>query len=85
MGEMDGVHFALCCNGNGVAMMTYLGHQTVRKILQRETQATCAFDVASFPTRPLYRGDPAWIMPFIATAYRARDALERISAVVARR
>jgi glycine/D-amino acid oxidase-like deaminating enzyme len=85
MGEMDGVHFALCCNGNGVAMMTYLGHQTARKILQRAGQATCAFDTPSFPTRPLYRGDPAWILPFIATAYRARDVLERIGAAITRR
>ncbi len=25
MGSMDGLHYALGCNGSGVAMMTYLG------------------------------------------------------------
>lgn len=83
MGEMDGIHFALCCNGNGVAMMPYLGYQIARKMLKRTTQAMCAFDTPVFPTRLLYRGDPAWIMPFIATAYRARDALDRIGAAIA--
>lgn len=85
MGEMDGMHFALCCNGNGIAMMAYLGHQTARKILERKPRAICAFDASIFPTRSLYRGDPAWIMPFIGTAYRALDAVERLGVVISRR
>jgi glycine/D-amino acid oxidase-like deaminating enzyme len=32
MGKFDNMHYALGCNGSGVAMMSYLGHQTARKI-----------------------------------------------------
>ena len=32
MGLRDGMHYLLGCNGSGVAMMTYLGWQTARKI-----------------------------------------------------
>src|SRR5207249_3337142 len=32
MGEEGGLHYCLGCNGSGVAMMTYLGTQTARKI-----------------------------------------------------
>src|SRR5271169_5634362 len=32
MGRQDGMHYLLGCNGSGVAMMTYLGWQTARKI-----------------------------------------------------
>ena len=32
MGIDQGLHYLLACNGNGVAMMTYLGTQTARKI-----------------------------------------------------
>ena len=32
MGQDDGMHYLLACNGSGVAMMTYLGTQTAKKI-----------------------------------------------------
>ncbi|MBC8038473.1 MAG: FAD-binding oxidoreductase, partial [Rhizobiales bacterium] len=35
MGKFDNLHYALGCNGSGVAMMSYLGHQTARKIAGR--------------------------------------------------
>jgi gamma-glutamylputrescine oxidase len=48
----DGVHYAVGCNGSGVAMMSYLGYQSARKILGKQNRA-CAFDGLSFPRPPL--------------------------------
>jgi len=42
MGERDGLHYCLGCNGSGVAMMTYLGWQTARKIARAANYA-CSF------------------------------------------
>jgi glycine/D-amino acid oxidase-like deaminating enzyme len=75
MGKLDNLHYALGCNGSGVAMMTYLGRQTARKIAAR-ANAVCAFDQAEFPAHPLYRGDP-WFLPWIGRYFRIRDWLDR--------
>lgn len=78
MGEDSGLHYVLGCNGSGVAMMTYLGFQTARKIA-RVANAACAFDTADFPDHPLYSGDP-WFLPFVGGYYRLRDRLDRVFA-----
>jgi glycine/D-amino acid oxidase-like deaminating enzyme len=75
MGSVDGVHYAVGCNGSGVAMMSYLGYRMARKILGRQNRP-CAFDDLRFPRAPLYRGR-AWFLPLVAGWYRARDALEQ--------
>ena len=77
MGEEGGLHYALGCNGSGIAMMTYLGTQTARKIA-RVANAPCAFD-ADFPDHPLYTGNP-WFLPMIGGWYRMRDRLDRLLA-----
>ena len=59
---MDGMHYALGCNGSGVAMMTYLGHQTARRIVGG-ANATCGFELEEFPDFPLYNGSPNWALP----------------------
>jgi glycine/D-amino acid oxidase-like deaminating enzyme len=76
MGEIDGVNYIAGCNGNGVAMMTYLGHQVARKILEGGKPA-CVFDRAEFPKVPLYDGRP-WFLPAMAAGYRALDYLESL-------
>ncbi len=76
MGAMEGMHYALGCNGSGVAMMTYLGTQTARKIAGVANYA-CAFDTPEFPDQPFYNGDPRWILPVIGRYFRARDWLDR--------
>jgi glycine/D-amino acid oxidase-like deaminating enzyme len=78
MGEEGGLHYCLGCNGSGVAMMTYLGTQTARKIA-RVTNAACAFDGPEFPDHPLYTGNP-WFLPVIGGYYRMRDRLDRLLA-----
>ena len=49
MGRQDGMHYLLGCNGSGVAMMTYLGWQTARKIAGVANYA-CASTARNFPT-----------------------------------
>jgi glycine/D-amino acid oxidase-like deaminating enzyme len=78
MGEEGGLHYCLGCNGSGVAMMTYLGTQTARKIA-RVANAPCAFDAPEFPDHPLYTGNP-WFLPMVGGWYRMRDRLDRMLA-----
>jgi len=75
MGVHEGVHFAVGCQGSGVAMATYLGQQIALKIADRAA-APCAFDGLPFPTRPTYTGHP-WFLPVVGSYYRLRDWLER--------
>jgi glycine/D-amino acid oxidase-like deaminating enzyme len=78
MGEDEGLHYALGCNGSGIAMMTYLGYQTARKIARAANYA-CAFDSPVFPDHALYNGNP-WFLPLVGSYYRRRDRLDRILA-----
>jgi glycine/D-amino acid oxidase-like deaminating enzyme len=78
MGQCDGLHFCLGCNGSGIAMMTYLGWQTARKIARAANYA-CSFDTADFPGHRLYSGNP-WFLPAVGGWYRLRDRLDRLLA-----
>lgn len=73
--QRDGMHYLLGCNGSGVAMMTYLGWQTARKIAGISNQPS-AFDTEEFPDHPLYSGKP-WFLPAIGGWYRLRDEVDR--------
>ncbi len=75
MGKLNGMHYALACNGSGIAMLSYLGHQTARKILQK-SNPVCAFDRDAFPTHPLYKGRP-WFLPALGAYFRSRDWMDR--------
>jgi hypothetical protein len=75
MGRHDGMHYLLGCNGSGVAMMTYLGWQTARKIAGVANRQN-AFDAEEFPTHPLYSGNP-WFLPAVGGWYRLRDSVDR--------
>ncbi len=75
MGKFEGLHFALGCNGSGVAMMSYLGHQVARKVLSSSNRV-CAFDRAEFPTHPLYNGS-TWFLPYVGNYFRFRDWWDR--------
>jgi hypothetical protein len=68
------MHFAMGCNGSGVALASYLGHQIALKLLGR-TNRPCPFDGPDFPSHPLYRGRP-WFLPALSVWYRWRDALD---------
>jgi glycine/D-amino acid oxidase-like deaminating enzyme len=75
LGDRDQTSFAVGCNGNGVALMTYLGYQTARKILGEQNQPS-AFDREKFASVPFYNGKP-WFVPVVSGWYRLRDFLER--------
>ena len=75
MGKFDNLHYALGCNGSGIAMMTYLGQQTARKVAGKSNR-TCAFDRPEFPDHPLYNGS-TWFLPFVGRYFRARDWIDR--------
>jgi glycine/D-amino acid oxidase-like deaminating enzyme len=75
MGTLDRLHYALGCNGSGIAMMTYLGTMNARKIA-RLANYHCAFDREDFPTHPLYGGNP-WFTPVLGTYFRIRDWMDR--------
>lgn len=73
IGETDGVHYACGYLGSGVAMSTYLGHKLGLRMLGDPAGAT-ALDGQSFPTMPLYSGNP-WFLSIVAAYYRVRDSL----------
>jgi glycine/D-amino acid oxidase-like deaminating enzyme len=75
MGKLDNLHYALGCNGSGIAMMSYLGHQTALKIAGRINRI-CAFDREEFPTHPLYTGN-TWFLPWVGRYFRTRDWIDR--------
>jgi glycine/D-amino acid oxidase-like deaminating enzyme len=74
LGMHDGMHYAVACNGSGVIMQTWLGHQVALKIAGGANRPS-AFDGLDFPTRPLYGGRP-WFLPFVGAWYRWRDRLD---------
>jgi glycine/D-amino acid oxidase-like deaminating enzyme len=76
MGRHNGVHYAVGCNGNGVALMTYLGHQTALKLLGNQVRP-CEFDTDVFPTEPFYAGGEPWFLPIVSAWYRLNDAIDR--------
>jgi glycine/D-amino acid oxidase-like deaminating enzyme len=75
MGKMQGLHFALGCNGSGIAMMSYLGRETARKIIGTSNRQI-SFDQPDFPAHFLYHGNP-WFLPLVGAWFRAADWLDR--------
>lgn len=78
MGDENGVHYAMGCNGSGVVMMSHLGHRVALKILGKTNRAS-AFDGLPFETRPFYSGVP-WFLPTIGAWYKFRDWMDRRAA-----
>ena len=75
MGKFDNLHYALGCNGSGIAMKTYLGQQTARKVAGKSNRV-CAFDRPEFPDHPLYNGS-TWFLPLVGRYFRTRDWIDR--------
>ena len=79
LGTHDGLHFAMGCNGSGIAMATYLGHQSALKILGRQNRP-CPFEALPFPAHVGYR-QRAWFLPPLGLWYRFLDGLDHWKAV----
>ncbi|MGE0725332.1 MAG: NAD(P)/FAD-dependent oxidoreductase [Alphaproteobacteria bacterium] len=82
MGRHEGVHYAMGCNGNGVAMATYLGWQTALKLVGRQNRPSI-FDGRPFPSRRYYSGWP-WMVPLVSAWYHLADAAARPSTILGR-
>jgi glycine/D-amino acid oxidase-like deaminating enzyme len=78
LGIHEGMHYAVGCQGSGVAMQSWLGHRAALRISGQANAAT-AFDDLPFPTMPLYAGTP-WFLPFVGSWYRLKDRLDRLAA-----
>jgi len=78
IGEQDAIHFAAGCQGSGVAMASWLGHQVALK-LAKAANAPFALDLQHFAALPLYDGRP-WFLPIIGEYYRLRDRIDRAAA-----
>ncbi|MBK1658264.1 NAD(P)/FAD-dependent oxidoreductase [Paracraurococcus ruber] len=79
IGVERGIHYAAGCQGSGVAMATWLGHNVALK-LAGAANARFALDGLPFPTRPFYSGNPNWVLPFIGEWYKLRDRIDRLAA-----
>lgn len=79
IGVQDGIHYAAGCQGSGVAMATWLGHRAALKIAGADNEGF-ALDGLTFPTAPLYNGNPNWFLPLVGGWYRLRDHIDRAAA-----
>jgi glycine/D-amino acid oxidase-like deaminating enzyme len=71
-GCLDGLHFALGYAGHGVALATWLGHLTARRLLGEDVDDP--FRDLPFRPIPLYGGTP-WFLPLAGAWYRLQDWL----------
>jgi glycine/D-amino acid oxidase-like deaminating enzyme len=78
IGVEGGVHYAAGCQGSGVAMASWLGHNAALKIAGAANEPF-ALDGLRFPTLPGYSGDP-WFLPLVGGYYKLRDRIDRIAA-----
>jgi len=76
IGQDDGMHYCVACNGAGIAVMTYLGYRVARRIAAPTETPPSAFEGRTLPSIPLYSGSP-WFLPMIGGYYRFRDRLDR--------
>jgi glycine/D-amino acid oxidase-like deaminating enzyme len=76
IGVQDGVHYAAGCQGSGVAMASWLGHNAALKMAGAANR-DFALDSLHFPTMPLYDGTP-WFLPLVGGWYRLRDRIDRL-------
>ena len=81
--EHEGVLHAVGCNGNGVALMTYLGWHAAQLMLGR-TNRRAFFADLPFPAVPLYAGRP-WFVPLASVGYHLRDLAANPKEVAAER
>lgn len=68
----DGVMYVSGCNGNGVALMSYLGNRVARDVLGLESNRS-AFGATPYPTAWYYGGKP-WFVPPATAMYEVADA-----------
>lgn len=75
LGRHEGVHYALGCQGSGVAMQTWMGYQAARTMLKGNSESS--FADLDFPTMAGYSGTP-WFLPMVLKWYGLRDRIDRL-------
>jgi glycine/D-amino acid oxidase-like deaminating enzyme len=78
--EQDGVMHAVGCNGNGVALMCYMGWHAAQLILERTNRRAFFADIP-FPAVPFHAARPV-IVPMMSAAYHAKDFLDNPREVI---
>lgn len=73
VGSHGSLHYAVGCNGSGVAMMTYLGYRLARKISGDKSNGS-PFE-RPLPTQFLYGGKP-WFLPVVGGWFKFLDRLD---------
>ncbi len=72
IGCHDGIWYGMGYNFAGVPMGSFFGLKIAQKILGLPTEAS-AFESATFPTLPFYRGNP-WFLPIAMRYFAWKDA-----------
>lgn len=73
-GELDGIHYAVGCNGSGVSMMPFLGAMVAQRIAGR-LHGKLPFGDLQMRAFPLYNGVP-WFLPAAEGYFRIMDFLD---------
>jgi glycine/D-amino acid oxidase-like deaminating enzyme len=71
IGCHDGIWYGMGYNFAGVPMGSYFGLKIAQRILDLP-EGACAFESATFPTLPFYRGDP-WFLPLAMRYFAWND------------
>jgi glycine/D-amino acid oxidase-like deaminating enzyme len=71
-GRLNGIAYACCYGGHGVAMSLYLGHRMGEYMAGGDPPPIAGLD---FPAIPLYNGRP-WFLPLAGAWFRLRDLLD---------
>lgn len=80
IGAVNGVYFAVGCNGSGAAIMPYLGKIAVERMLGVRAEPTL-FETSPFKAFPPYGKFP-WFVPIAVAGYEALDWIDRAKARV---
>ncbi|MDR0810046.1 MAG: FAD-binding oxidoreductase [Gemmobacter sp.] len=76
LGRMeDGVYYSSCCNGNGIAMATFMGHRAAEMVMGVPGHDRGVVNT-HFPRLWFYNGSP-WFLPMVGNWYRFLDRSAR--------
>jgi glycine/D-amino acid oxidase-like deaminating enzyme len=75
LGVRDGIHYAMGYCGSGVSLASYFGFRIGQQVLGL-VEGKSPLDGITFPTRPLYSGNPWFLAPSILV-YKFLDRLNR--------
>ncbi|SAK97316.1 FAD dependent oxidoreductase [Caballeronia pedi] len=75
IGSVDGIYYAVGCNGSGAAIMPYVGRLAAERMLGVRATPTL-FETSPFKAFPPY-GDFPWFVPLAVAGYEMLDWMDR--------